>query len=108
MTACINALLIESIRRGHMAGKRIVLIDDETKERNIYEDLDQETVTSPRMVLITLEPSFSKARNDANGKEGEFQITVTHEKALSDIQKSMKIGWRLLSLDRDLGERTVE
>ena len=106
MSVCITALLTECIRRNHIAGRRIVLMDDETKERNIYEDLDQETVTSERMSLVTLEPMFSRAMSDATGDEDGFQITLSHAKAIADIRKMLSLGWRLVSIERDLGERS--
>ncbi|MDX5370585.1 MAG: hypothetical protein LPL29_14540 [Alphaproteobacteria bacterium] len=101
--ACRFSRIVE---RGSFAGLRVIVRDPEidpetrTNHKNVYEDLDQETPSSPRLALITMYPQYS--RDMAFGRESTAQVIVTHEKAVRDMQIMVeRFGWEIALIERE-------
>lgn len=90
--------LIQRYKR--LNGKRITVVDpDDERNRNVYEDLDQESSNKEFMVVLTMYPEFSKAQ--ANGEDDAGVVTMSHEEAVRDIQIMLKQGYVIRSIERD-------
>ena len=94
-------------RRGDLRDRRVVLADPDDptgRTRTVYEDLDHETPTSERMVLVKHEPLHSK-RQDAGLLDEDYMDMINHSKAIDDIERMMRFGWELFLIERDRPER---
>lgn len=93
--------------RGDFRDRRVVVSDPDDvtgRTRNIYEDLDQETPSSDRMCCVIIEPQNSKQRSRGNDDD-DFIELISHEKAIEDINRMIRLGFEITVIERDRPER---